>query len=86
MRRTMAFLAGSICGALVGAVTALLLTPYAGSEIRDRVRAQTQDLLEKGQQAAAAKRVELELQLEAFKQGRPVVLQGTVADEAQAAA
>jgi len=75
MRKMMGFLAGLICGALVGAVAGLLLAPYAGPELQQRIRAQVQDLIEKGQQAAAAKRAELETQLEAFKQGRPVVLQ-----------
>ncbi len=75
MRKLFAFLAGLICGALVGGVVGLLLTPYAGPELRQRIRTQVQGLIEKGQQAAAAKRAELEAQLEAFKQGRPVVLQ-----------
>ena len=75
MRRLMSFLAGAICGALVGAVAGLLLAPYTGAEFRERIDKQVQSLIEKGQQAAAAKRSELEAQLEAFKQGRPVVLQ-----------
>lgn len=75
MRRVIAFLAGVICGALVGGVVGLLLAPYAGPELQKRIQDRVQELIEKGQQAAAAKRVELEAQLEAFKQGRPVVLQ-----------
>jgi len=75
MRRAMSFLAGALCGALVGGVAALLLAPYGGAELRSQIGARAQELIEKGQQAAMAKRAELEAQLEAFKQGRPVVLQ-----------
>lgn len=75
MRRAVSFLAGALCGAVVGAVAALLLAPYGGAELRGQISARAQELIEKGQQAAMAKRAELEAQLEAFKQGRPVVLQ-----------
>ena len=75
MRKMVGFLAGVICGALVGGVTAILLAPYAGSELRDRIGFQAQGLIDKGRQAAEAKRIEMEAQFEAFRQGRPVVLQ-----------
>ena len=75
MRKTLGFLAGALCGALVGAVAGLLLAPYAGEELRGQIKSQVDGLLEKGQQAAAAKRSELESQLEAFKQGQPVTLE-----------
>lgn len=77
MRKTINFLAGAFCGALVGGVAALLYTPYAGNELQRRVRAKTQELIEKGQMAAVAKQAELEAQFEAFKQGQAVVLQET---------
>jgi len=60
---------------LIGAVAGLLLAPYAGADLQQRIRSWAENLLEKGQQAAATKRAELEAQLEAFKQGRPVILQ-----------
>jgi gas vesicle protein len=75
MRKAMSFLAGVICGALVGGVAAVLLAPYGGEELRQRIRTQADELVTKGREAAAGKRAELEAQLEAFKQGRPVVLQ-----------
>jgi gas vesicle protein len=75
MRKLIGFLAGLLCGALVGAVLGILLAPYGGAELRERIRTWAQTLIEKGQEAAAARRAELEAQLEAFKQGRPVVLQ-----------
>lgn len=37
MRRFMNFLAGALCGALVGAVTALLLAPTSGEELQTRI-------------------------------------------------
>ena len=33
MNKAMSFMAGAVCGALIGAVTALLLTPAPGSEL-----------------------------------------------------
>ena len=75
MRKFMSFLAGVLCGALVGAVAAILMAPYSGSELQDRIRAQAEDLVEKGRQAAMVKRTELEAQLDAFKRGEPVILQ-----------
>ncbi|MCS7177692.1 MAG: YtxH domain-containing protein [Anaerolineae bacterium] len=75
MRKVLGFLAGLLCGALVGALLGILLAPYAGAESRARLWSWVQMLIEKGQEAAAARRAELEAQLEAFKQGRPVVLQ-----------
>ena len=79
MRKLLGFLAGVLCGALVGAVTAILLAPYGGAELRQRTRNWVQDLVEKGREAAMSKRAELETQLEAFKRGQSLVLQG--ADE-----
>jgi gas vesicle protein len=75
MRKFFGFLAGVICGALVGVVAGLLLAPYAGPELQRRIRGQVEGLVEKGQKAAASKRTELEMQLEAFKKGQAVVLQ-----------
>jgi len=75
VRKLIGFLAGLLCGALVGAVLGILLAPYGGEELRGRIRTWAQTLIEKGREAAAARRAELEAQLEAFKQGRPVVLQ-----------
>lgn len=38
MRRFSSFLVGAICGAVVGSVAALLLTPEAGDQLRDRAQ------------------------------------------------
>lgn len=75
MRKTIGFLAGVIAGALVGSVTALLLTPYSGSEVRERISSGIQQLVEEGKRAAAAQRADMEAQLEAFKRGTPITLE-----------
>ncbi len=77
MRKTIGLFAGVITGALVGSVTALLLTPYSGSEIRERLQSGIQHLIEEGKRAAAAQRADMEAQLDAFKRGTPIVLETT---------
>ena len=37
MNKMFSFLAGALCGALVGGVTALLLTPASGSDLKSDV-------------------------------------------------
>ena len=68
MRRFVGFLAGAMCGAIVGAVAALLLAPYSGLELRQNVRLRVDEILAEGRQAAADRRAELEAQLTALKQ------------------
>ena len=80
MRKTIGFFAGVIAGALVGSVAALLLTPYSGVEVRERLNTGVQRLLDEGKLAAAARRADLEAQLEAFKRGTPITLE-TVGEE-----
>jgi gas vesicle protein len=69
MRRTVSFFIGLFSGAMVGVAAALLLAPYSGSELQNRVRSRAEELIEEGKRAAAARRIELETQLEAFKRG-----------------
>lgn len=75
MRKIFAFLAGLLLGFLTGGVVALLLTPESGPELKHRIQEGVQHLVEEGKSAAEARRLELESQLESFKQGRPIVLQ-----------
>ncbi len=77
MRKTISFLIGLLSGAVVGAAAAILLAPYSGPELQERVRARVQGLIEEGRRAATARRAELETQLEAFKRGTPVVIEAT---------
>ena len=71
MRRLVGFIAGAMCGAIVGAVAALLLAPASGVELRQQARARFEEMLTEGRQAAADRRAELEGQLAALK--RPAV-------------
>ncbi len=71
MRRMASFLAGLFAGALVAGVAVLLLTPASGTELRGRLSARLDELIEEGKRAAAARRAELQAQLEAFKRGAP---------------
>lgn len=75
MRKIFAFLAGLLLGILAGGVAALLLAPQSGPELKRRIQDGVQHLVEEGKSAAEARRLELESQLESFKQGRPIVLQ-----------
>jgi gas vesicle protein len=82
MRKLLAFLAGLIVGIPTGGMLALLLTPQPGPELRQQVQQAVERIVEEGRHAAEARRVEMEEQLESFKQGRPIVLQETQAEEA----
>lgn len=83
MRKLVSFLAGLLAGAAAGAVTAILLAPYSGPELQKRLRTRAQGLIEEGKRAAAARRAELETQLEAFKRGTPVTIE-TAPEQPQA--
>ena len=71
MRRFMAFLTGSLCGALIGAVAALLLAPYSGGEIRQRTRERLNAFREDVREAYDARREQLETELESLRRSRP---------------
>ena len=67
MRKLVGFIAGAMCGAIVGAVAALLLAPSSGTELRQNVRSKVADVLSEGRQAAATRRADLEAQFAALK-------------------
>jgi gas vesicle protein len=77
MRKVVSFLVGLLAGAIVGVAAGILLAPYSGPELREQVRTRVQGLIEEGRRAAAARRAELEAQLEAFKRGTPVTIEET---------
>jgi gas vesicle protein len=62
MGKVMGFLAGAVCGALVGGVAALLLTPASGTELIQNVEERWQLTLSEARQARDEKRRELETQ------------------------
>ena len=77
MRKGISFMMGLFAGAVVGGIVAILLAPYSGPELQERVRSRARALIEEGRRAAAARRAELEAQLETFKRGTPVTVEAT---------
>ena len=75
MRKFLMFLAGMLVGIWTGGILALLFAPQAGQELQRQIREGVERLVEEGRSAAEARRLELEQQLESFKQGRPIMLQ-----------
>jgi gas vesicle protein len=67
MKGTFSFLAGAICGALVGAVTVLLLAPMSGRQLQADARSQFEHVMADARAAADAKRAQLEAQLASLK-------------------
>ena len=72
MRKALSFLGGVIFGAAAGGTVALLLAPKSGPELQQDIQDYIDHLVEEGKIAAEARRREMEEQLEAFKQGRPL--------------
>lgn len=72
MRKALSFMAGLMIGIVTGGSLALLLTPTPGPELQHRAQEYVQRLIEEGKAAAEARRAEMETQLEAFKQGKPL--------------
>ena len=63
MRRMMFFAIGTLSGITVGAAAALLLSPASGDAMRRDARRRFDELLRDAQQAAEARRIELETEL-----------------------
>jgi len=68
MNKVFSFLAGGMCGALVGAVTALLLAPASGDELRSNAVARWDMALQDARMAMEQRRVELERQFERMRE------------------
>ena len=67
MRRFMTFVTGVVFGAVVGAVTALLLAPTSGEELRSKARERFDDLSDEVREAYAARVAQLEAELEKLR-------------------
>lgn len=67
MNRVFGFLAGALCGALVGAASALLLTPASGDALREEAVARWEEAVAEANLAMEETRRELEAQFEAMK-------------------
>ena len=64
MRRIFSFMAGALCGAVVGSVATLLLTPASGEDLRAFADARWQDAKNEAQLAMDERQRELEDQFE----------------------
>jgi gas vesicle protein len=71
MRRFMNFIAGVFLGALVGSVTAILLAPASGDELRERIRQQTMSFRDEVKDAYQARVTQLETELENLRAPKP---------------
>jgi gas vesicle protein len=70
MNKLFSFMAGAICGALVGGVTALLLTPASGDDLRAEATARWEAAMQEAQQARAQTRQQLQAEFERMKGSR----------------
>ncbi len=70
MRRFMNFVAGAFVGALVGSVTAILLAPESGDDLRRQIRARAESFRAEVQDAYQARVSQLETELENLRAPR----------------
>lgn len=71
MAKTGNFLLGAVLGGIVGAATALLLTPASGNRMRDQVRDYVEKVKQQVNQAAQDKRTELKGELTDLRAPQP---------------
>jgi len=69
MSKIFGFLAGAMCGAIVGAVAVLLLTPESGGQLREQAKQRYNEMLAEGRKAAEQRRQEILNEFEAMKRG-----------------
>lgn len=69
MNKFWGFTAGALCGALVGSVTIILLTPASGNDLIAAARQRWEDALSEGMKAMEARQKELEAEFERMKKG-----------------
>lgn len=70
MKKTGAFLFGALMGAVIGATLVLLYTPESGENLRRQLQDRVANIQNEINQAALAKRQELEAQLEELRKPR----------------
>lgn len=72
MNKIFSFMAGALCGALVGGVTALLLTPASGEQLKHDAQARWQAAVDDARTAMEETQRQLETQFEQAKAGERV--------------
>ena len=69
MNKFFSFMAGALCGAVVGATAAILLAPSSGEELRSEVTSRWEEALAEARQAMEETRQDLQTQLDQMQQG-----------------
>ena len=64
MKKAMAFIFGAVLGGVLGSITALLLAPYSGEQLRTVIQKEVDNIQTEIKEASQKKRIELEGQLE----------------------
>ena len=64
MKKAMAFIFGAVLGGVLGGITALLLAPYSGEDLRTVIQKEVDNIQIEIKEAAQKKRAELEEQLD----------------------
>jgi gas vesicle protein len=67
MRRFMNFMAGAFIGALIGSVTAILLAPGSGEELRLQIQERAESFRDEVKDAYQARVTQLEAELESLR-------------------
>ena len=78
MNKVFSFLAGALCGALIGSTTALLLTPASGEQLKANAVNRWQTAVADAHQAMTDKQRELEQQFEQATQSGGTNQPGTL--------
>ena len=72
MNKVLSFMAGALCGAVVGSTVALLLAPSSGEKLRDDMIHRWEDALDEARQAMEETRRDLQTQFEMMQKGEYV--------------
>jgi len=67
MRRFLMFMFGIVTGGVVGSITALLLAPSSGMDLRQQIQQKTKNFFTEIEDAGKQKRNELELELQQLR-------------------
>jgi gas vesicle protein len=69
MNKSLSFIAGALCGAVVGATAAILLAPASGEDLRHDMVFRWEEALSEARQAMEDTRLELQSQFEQMQKG-----------------